>query len=269
MTFTTRRVAALAGAAAVACMAVAGGVLASPALAEGPYNATVAGFPGNTPLVALAPSSIQPVVVTNLPPNVGVYVLQCKTPADPRQPPTLCDSSADSVNVIPSDPAGRATVNTQIRLNAEFYGMNPNPTGPAVASESVDCRVPTGNPRTTTCTLYILGSGRDSANPAYIRVWPTMYSPVRPDRKTDVATVTVGGKTATATTKLVVNVATPLAVTMQSGLTPSLSSDKCSVSGGKITALANTGTCTLLITTTGGKNYKPFVGTQVFQLAAS
>ncbi len=269
MRTNARRATVLGGLAAVAGLVLAGGVLAAPAQAADPYNATVAGFQGNTPLVALAPSSTQQVAVTNLPPNVGLYILHCKTPADPRQPPTLCDGSTGALQVVPGDPAGRASFSVAIKLNAEFFGTNFNPTAGPTASESVDCRVPTGNPRSTTCTLYVLGSGRDSANPTYLRVWPTVFSAVKPDRKTDVATVSLAGAAVKpgSTPTLKANAPTELLVTTQSGLAPSFNGDKCSVANGKITALVATGTCTLVITTTGGKNYKPLVQTQVFNLA--
>lgn len=269
MRVNIRRASVLAGLTALAGVALTGGVLAGPAAAADAYNATAAGFPAFTPLVALAPSSTQTVAVVNLPANVGLYVLHCKTPADPRQAPTLCDTSTGAFNLVQPDPAGKASVSVPIKLNAEFLGINPNPTASAAAPQSVDCRVPSADPRSTTCTLYVLGSGRDSANPAYIRVWPTQFSPVRADRKTDAATIALDGKAVAAgtTPTLKANVATPLSVKTTSGLTPSMFSDKCSVSGGNITALAATGSCTLTITTTGGKNFKPLVATQVFTLS--
>lgn len=269
MRVNPRRTAVFAGVTAMVAMTLTGGVLASPASAAGPYNVTVAGFPGNTPLVALAPSSTQTVSVVNLAPNVGLYVIHCKTPVDPRQAPTVCDASTGAFTIVAGDPAGLASVSAQVKMNAEFFGINPNPTSTPTTPESVDCRVPTGNPRSTTCTLYVLGSGRDSANPALIRVWPTQFLPVRPDRKTDIANVTLAGMTVAAgsTPKLTINVATPFVVTTQSGLTASLSSDKCAIASGKITALTAAGTCTVTMTTTGGKNYKPLVATQVFQLS--
>lgn len=269
MRVNVRRTAVLTGVTAMIGMALAGGIMAAPAMAAGPYNATAAGFPGNTPLVALATSSVQPVVVSNLPANVGVYVLHCKVPADPRQAPTACDGSTDALAYVPATTVLRDSVTIPVKVNGEFFGTNPNPTaGPAVG-ESVDCRVPTGNPRSTTCALYLLGAGRDAANPAYLRVWPTVFSAVKADRKTDAATITVGGKVVEAGTapSLKANVATPLKVTTTSGLVPTLSADNCSVTGGNITALAATGVCTLRITTTGGKNFLPLVTTQVFSLS--
>lgn len=249
-------------------LVLAGSALASPALADGGYNATVAGFSSPTPLVALATSSVQQVTVVNLPAAVGVYALHCKVPADPRQPPTVCDSSTDSLAYLPADAAARATVTFPLKINGEFFGTNPNPTAGPAAGESVDCRVATGNPRSTTCAVYILGAGKDSANPAYIRFFPTVFSPVKADRKTDMATVSLDGVIVKKGTSPTLSMAAPapIAITTASGLVPSVSGDNCSVSKGTITALKVEGTCTLTITTTGGKNYLPLVTTQAFSL---
>ena len=53
-----------------------GSALGTPASAAGSYNVTVAGFNNMTPLVALATSSVQPLVASNIPANVGIYALQ-------------------------------------------------------------------------------------------------------------------------------------------------------------------------------------------------
>jgi hypothetical protein len=249
-------------------IALVAGTIATPVLAaDAPYNATVAGQRGYSPLVNLAPSSTQTVDVVNLPAGVGVYVLHCKVPADPRQAPTQCDASTGSLAYVTADAAARATLAVPVRVNAEFWGTNPNPTTSALPG-SVDCRVATGDPRSTTCALYLLGAGKDAANPAYMRIWPTVFSPVRADRKTDMATVTLAGTVVgkRPLPRLAVNKATKLSVTLASRLTPSLSSDNCSVVGGKITALKSSGICTVLITSTGGKNFKPLVTAQVFRL---
>lgn len=251
-------------------MILTAGALASPALAEGGYNATVAGFSSPTPLVALATSSTQQVTVVNLPANVGIYALHCKVPADPRQPPTVCDSSTDSLAYLPADAAARATVTFPIKINGEFFGTNPNPTAGPSLGESVDCRVPTGNPRSTTCAVYILGAGKESANPAYIRFFPTVFSPVKADRKADSVTIVVEDMVLTKGSKVSLSASAPstFSITTASGLTPSISGDNCSVSKGKITALKDSGLCALRITTTGGRNYLPLVTTQVFSLTS-
>lgn len=240
---------------------------AAPALADGAYNATVAGQRQYTPLVNLASSSTLTVDVVNLPAGVGLYVLHCKVPADPRQPPTVCDSSTGALAYLTADAAARPTVAIPVKVNGEFFGTNPNPTT-AATGESVDCRVATGDPRSTTCALYVLGAGKDSANPTYLRVWPTVFSAVKSDRVTDKATISLDGKVVTrgVPPKLALNKAVPFSVTLASGLAPSVSADNCSITDGKITALKSQGTCIVRITSTGGRNYKPLVTTQVFRL---
>jgi hypothetical protein len=252
----------------VAALGLAVTAVAPTVSAADPFNATVAGQRAFTPLVNLAPSSTLTVDAVNLPAGVGLYALHCKTPADPRQAPTVCDQSTGAAAYLPADAVARATVQIPVRVNGEFFGTNPNPTAGVITGESVDCRVPTGNPRTTTCSLYLLGAGRDSANPAYLRVWPTAFSPVRADRRADAATVTLAGTVVTPGTAPVLRVSAPqrFSVTLASGLTPSLTADNCSVAGGRITALKAEGTCTVTITSTGGKNVKPLVTTQAFRL---
>lgn len=249
-------------------LAVAATVVAPPATAADPFNATVAGQRAFTPLVNLAPSSTLTVDVVNLPAGVGLYALHCKTPADPRQAPTVCDQSTGAAAYLPADAAARATVQIPVRVNGEFYGTNPNPTTGGVTGESVDCRVPTGNPRATTCSLYVLGAGRESANPTYLRVWPTAFSPVKADRRADVATVTLAGQVVAPGTAPILRFGQSprFSVTLSSGLTPNLTADNCRIADGRITPLKADGTCTVTITSTGGKNVTPLVTTQAFRL---
>lgn len=218
-----------------ASLALLGGLLATEAKADAGYNSTIAGNANYSPLVNLAQSSILNVDVVNLPANVGLYTLNCKVPADPRSAPTACDSSAESLAYLPADPAARASVRIPIRVNAEFYGTNPNPTAGPSVGESVDCRAVTGNPRLTTCGVYVLGAGKESANPAYLRFFPTVFTPVKATRVNDAAFVVVGGNqvAVNARRKLPINVATPLTVTLKSGLTPTVTSDNCSIAKGR------------------------------------
>lgn len=258
----------LAVAVAAVTVALTGTMLAGPALADGGYNATIAGQPSGTPLVNLATSSTQTVAVVNLPANVGLYGLNCKVPADPRQPPTLCDSSSKSLYYLTATTEARATASFPLRVNAEFWGTNPNPTsGPSVPG-SVDCRAATGDPRATTCAIYVMGAGKDSANPAYIRFWPEVFSPVRADRKNDVATIVYNGSSLAKGAKPTLSAAKPgtFVVTTASGLTPDVVGDKCSIKDGTITALQSNGACVVRLTTNGGRNYKPLVQVQVFRL---
>ena len=245
--------------ASIVALGVVCATAVAPAHAEGTFNATVAGYNNMTSLAALETRSVQPVVVTNLPANVGLYALHCAVPMNPRSAPTLCDSSTDSLVYIPATAADRASVAAKIKVNGEFYGTNPNPQTGTSANQSVDCRAEAA-PGLGACAVYILGAGRESANPNYLRVFPTVFKSVRADRKTDKvkfrpksgSKITQNGRAFSATTR--------------SGVTPSITADNCSVRDGKITALADTGTCTLTIVTTGGRNFKPLVATRTFKL---
>lgn len=239
----------------------------TPAHAASAYNATVAGQPGTgrAPLVNLVQSSVQTVDVANLPANVGLYALHCVLPMDPRQAPTQCDDSETGLAYLTATSSDRASVQIPIKVNAEFYGTNPNPTASGTTEGPVDCRA-------TACAVYVLGAGRESANPQYIRVWPTKFNPVTTVRKADVATVSIGSKTITPanagvrptiTTKPV-----KFAVTLASGLTPTVSSQGCTISEGTIAAISPTGTCTVRITSTGGKYYQPILTEQTIKLGA-
>ena len=249
-----------AAAAAVALVAVTAGTATA---ASAPFNATIAGVQGTgrTPLVALAQSSTQTIDVTNLPANVGMYALHCALPADPRQAPTQCDESASALVYVPAAAVDRATLQVPIRVNAEFTGINPNPQAGDSAATPVDCRA-------VACAVYVLGAGRESANPAYIRVWPTKFSPLVKPRKADRATVTIGGTVVGAKGRKPVVSTKPVsfAVTTVSGLTPTVTGTNCAVKDGTLTALAPTGACVLRITTTGGTVYKPLQQTQVVKI---
>lgn len=262
-----RKFHALALTGAAAAMTLTGAV-ASPAMAADAYNATIAGQRSFSPLVNLVQSSTLTVDITNLPANVGLYALHCKVPADPRAAPTACDTSPGAFAYLPAIAEARASVALPIKVNAEFWGTNPNPTGAPAAGESVDCRAATADPRSTACAVYVLGAGRDSANPAYLRVFPTVFTPVSADRKTDVAVVSVDGAVLGAK-KVTLTKDKPVAfsVKTKSGLTAYAAGDNCSVAGGTITALKAEGTCTVRITTTGGKFFTPIVTTRTFALA--
>ncbi len=258
----------LRAAAVSAVVVLAGTVLAGPAVADGGYNATVAGQPSGTPLVQLAPSSTQTVDVVNLPGGVGLYGLHCKVPADPRQVPSLCDSSPASLYYLTATSAVRPTASFPLRVNAEFFGTNPNPTAGPSLGQSVDCRADTGNPRLSACAVYVIGAGKDSANPAYIRFFPTVFSPVKANRSNDSATITFNGRVVAKGAKPRLSASTPATFTVStaSGLTPYVVGNTCTVKGGTITAGQSNGACVVRLTTTGGKNVKPLVQVQVFRL---
>jgi hypothetical protein len=252
-----------------ATIALLGGLVAAPASAADAYNATVAGQRSFTPLVNLVQSSTLTVDVVNLPAGVGLYALNCKVPTDPRSAPTVCDQSTDAAVYLPATDAARSTASLPIKVNAEFYGTNPNPSTGVVTGESVDCRVDTGNPRATTCAVYVIGAGKESANPAYLRVFPTVFTPITAQRSNDAATVTLDGKVVKrgATPKLGLDdEAVPFTVELKSGLAASVSGNNCAIDEGMITALKSRGTCVVRITSTGGKSFKPLVTTQVIRL---
>jgi hypothetical protein len=242
-------------------------IAGTPAHAATPYSATIAGEPGSgrAPLVNLVQSSTQTIDVANLPANVGLYALHCVLPSDPRQAPTQCDDSATGLAYLTATSADRPAVQIPIKVNAEFYGTNPNPTVSGNAAGPVNCRM-------SACAVYVLGAGKESANPQYIRVWPTQFTAITTPRKADTAAVTIGkttvspansGRRPTISTKPV-----KFSVRLASGLTPTLSSQDCSLTSGTIAAISASGTCTVQITSTGGKYFLPIITTQVITLGS-
>lgn len=239
-----------------------------PAQANEPFNATIQGYRANTPLVALPSSMTLPIDVVNLPTGVGLYALHCEVPSNPRSAPTNCDSAADALQYLVAGQA-RATVTIPLRVNAEFYGTNPNPVDGAPNTPTlVDCRTPMENPRATKCGIYVLGAGREAANPTYLRFWPTAFSAVSSDRRAQSATVTVDGRAVgpKQTAVLRKDVATPFSVVLSSGLKANVTSNACAVTENSITALAASGSCTVTMTSSGGKNVRPFITTRTFSL---
>lgn len=261
---TRRTVIAAAGSAALI-----GTLVALPAQANEPFNATIQGYRANTPLVALPSSMTLPIDVVNLPAGVGIYALHCEVPSNPRSAPTNCDSAVNALQyIVPG--AARPTLSVPLRVNAEFYGTNPNPQAGVVSTPTlVDCRTPMENPRASKCGIYILGAGREAANPAYLRFWPTAFSPVASDRRAQTATVQVNERTVGPKQRVTLkqDVATPFSVVLSSGLPANVTSDNCAVTTTSITALANSGTCTVTITSSGGKNVRPFLTTRTFGLS--
>ena len=96
----------------------------------------------------------------------------------------------------------------------------------------------------------------------------TSFLPVKAQRANDAATITLDGTAVGkgAKPKLAVDKATPFTVELKSGLAPSVAATGCEIKEDRITALSDKGTCIVRITSTGGKNYKPLVATQVFRL---
>lgn len=258
------RIAAAAGAAALL-----GTLITAPAQAADPFNATINGQRNFTPLVNLASSSNLTVDAVNLPANVGLYALNCEVPANPRSAPTNCDSAAGSLAYVPPTPAARAAVPLPIKVNAEFFGTNPNPQTGASTYNLVDCRKPGATPQATTCAVYVLGAGRESANPTYLRIWPTVFTPLAKERKGDTMTVTVAGNVVkrNSTVSIKAGAPTPMTVKLASGLPATVSSTTCAITDTTIAPLGDATTCSVIMTSNGGKNVKPFKRVQVFNIA--
>lgn len=254
----------------LAAGALVGSVATTSQAAPGGFDVTIAEQPANTVLAALPSSVNLDVAVSGLPETVGMYVLHCAVPDNPRSAPTQCDGGTGTLVYLPAGSVRGGSAQFPLKINAEFYGVNPNPQGTPDTPELVDCRVDTGNPRSTSCAVYILGAGRESSNPAYLRVFPTQFSALTKDRRDDTIKVVVDGKRVTkgSAPVLVEGVDTPFKVSLGSGLTPTVSSTTCSVDDSSITALSNEGTCTVTITSSGGKNVKPLIRQYSFDLTS-
>lgn len=253
-------------------VAAAGALVASTAAVAhantGGFSVTIANQPANSVLAALPSTASLDVAVSGLPETVGMYALHCKVPDNPRSAPTECDSAEGTLAYLPAGTVRGGAVQFPMKINAEFYGVNPNPQDGAATPELVDCRADTGNPRATACAVYILGAGRDASNPAYLRVFPTQFTALTKERRNDVLRVTVDGQRVTprSTLDLTEGQPTPFSATLSSGLTPTVSSDNCSVKDGSITALAGEGRCTVTVMSSGGRNVKPLIRTFGFDL---
>jgi len=236
----------------------------------GGFDVTIADQPANSVLAALPSSVNLDVSVSGLPESVGMYALHCAVPDNPRSAPTQCDSAERTLAYLPAGTVPGGAREFPMKINAEFYGVNPNPQDGAETPELIDCRTDTGNPRTTECAVYILGAGREASNPAYLRVFPTQFTALTKDRRNDALRVRVDGQrvTSNSTPELMEGEAVPFSATLGSGLTPTVSSDNCSIQDTSITALADEGTCTVTVASSGGKNVKPLIRAFTFDLTS-
>lgn len=255
-------------------LAAAGALVASTAAVAnantGGFNVTIANQPANSVLAALPSSVSLDVAVSGLPETVGMYALHCKVPDNPRSAPTECDSAEGTLAYLPAGTVRGGAAEFPMKINAEFYGVNPNPQDGAATPQLVDCRADTGNPRATACAVYILGAGREASNPAYLRVFPTQFTALTKERRNDTLRVNVDGQRVTPnnTPDLTEGEAVSFSATLGSGLTPTVSSDNCSIQDGSITALAGEGTCTVTVMSSGGKNVTPLIRTFTFDLTS-
>ena len=258
------------GAALVAAGALMASTVAAAQANPGGFDVTIADQPANSVLAALPSSVNLDVSVSGLPESVGMYALHCAVPANPRSAPTQCDSAERTLAYLPAGTVPGGARAFPMKINAEFYGVNPNPQDGAETPELIDCRTDTGNPRTTECAVYILGAGREASNPAYLRVFPTQFTALTKDRRDDTLRVRVDGQRVTpnSTPDLMEGEAVPFSATLGSGLTPTVSSDNCSIQDTSITALADEGTCTVTVSSSGGKNVKPLIRTFTFDLTS-
>ena len=236
---------------------------------ESGFDVTIANQPANSVLAALPSSVDLDVAVSGLPETVGMYALHCKVPDNPRSAPTQCDSADGSLAYLPAGAVRGGQTTFPMTLHAEFYGVNPNPQDGVETPELVDCRADTGNPRATSCAVYILGAGRESSNPAYLRVFPTQFTALTKERRNDTVRMTADGKRVTTRNSPTLSESMPVVfdVTLGSGLTPTVTSDNCSVKDGTISALADSGTCTVTVMSSGGKNVRPLMRSYSFTLA--
>lgn len=252
-TFVTSAV-ALAAALSVGVLPAQAAPLADPA-----YDVTVAGVANMGTVANLPSTSSVPVSIVNLPANVGLYLLHCALPANPMAPPTQCDAGEGALAFIQPTADLRPSLNETLRVNAAFEGRNPNPTDGDTGTTPIDCR-------TQKCAIYVLGSGKDSANPAYLRIFMTQFA--TGGTTADAMTVYLKNRAIKQKNEFVVHYkkADPFRVVLKSGLTPDLSSDNCSISNGTIRALKKSGTCTVTVTSPGNATYAPFKGSITFRL---
>lgn len=252
-----RLIARAAASAAVLSLVIAP---AGMALAAGTaFDVTVAGVANRGTVTNLPATSEQPVDIANLPAGVGLYLLHCARPTNPMAPPTRCDAGAGSLVYVVATGELRPALRETLRVNAAFEGKNPNPTTGDTGSTAIDCR-------SQACAIYTLGAGRESANPAYIRVFMTQFSTA--GTKPDSMTVYLKNRAIKQANQFVVHYkkADRFRVTLQSGLSPELTSDNCRIADGTIRALKKTGTCKVTVTSPGDATYAPFTGSITFKL---
>jgi hypothetical protein len=224
------------------------------------FSVTANGVASGGTLSNLPSSSTVSLAVNNLPANVGLYAFHCLVPPPgASRVPTRCDDAMNSLINILAKPTAQ-TLTAPIAVNAQFVGKNPNPQTGDTGTTSVDCRK-------DTCAIYTLGAGRDSANPAYVTFFPTVFAAVGPRMK-DSAVVTLDNRVVRPGRERTIRYgeAVPFSVTLTSGLTPSLASKKCDVRNGEIRALTRNGACAVQITSSGNEQYRPFRATVTFKI---
>lgn len=250
-----------AAALAAASLSLAGALTAGPAIANGAYNVTADGQASGQPLAGLPTTSTVTLAISNLPAGTGLYALHCLVPANPQAAPTRCDAGRGTLAYILASDSYRPALEQELVVNRVFTGSNPNPQQGDTGTRLVNCLQ-------QSCSIYVLGAGQASANPQWIRIFPTAFA-TPPARARDKATVTLRGKTLHSTRTPVVSnsEASPLRITLQSGITPTVTSTRCQVNNGTVRALKTSGVCTVEITSPGNEQYRPFSRTLTFRLA--
>lgn len=244
-----------------AALAVTASMLtaAQVATADG-FTVTANGVANGGRIDNLPPSSTVTMSVGNLPAGVGLYAFHCLVPPPGGSPvPTRCDAGDGSLVYILAATSPQTTTRP-LTVNAEFEGKNPNPQGGDTGTTDVNCRV-------DMCAIYTLGAGRESANPAYVKVFFMGFAAVGPRAK-DSAVVKLDNRAVRPGRERVVSYskATPFTVIMASGQTASLESKKCDVRNGEIRALTTKGSCAVKISTPGNDAYRPYHATVTFKI---
>ena len=244
-----------------AALAVTASLLTSAQVATADdFSVTANGVANGGTVENLRPSSSVTMAVSNLPAGVGLYAFHCLVPPPGASPvPTRCDFSDRALVDIPAAAAVQSPTVT-MRVNAEFLGRNPNPQSGDNETTPVDCR-------TDTCAIFTLGARAEFANRTYAKVFFTTFAAVGPRAK-DSAVVKLDNRVVRPGRDRVVfySKATPFTVTMASGQTPSLSSNKCDVRNGEIRALTTKGSCAVKISTPGNDDYRPYQATVTFKI---
>lgn len=254
------RIARLAAVGAASLAITAGTLTAAQVATAADFSVTVNGAASGQEITNLPPSSTVQIAVANLPAQVGLYAFHCLVPPPgASRVPTRCDEATEALMYIVAQ-ATPQTTTRPLQVNAQFVGKNPNPQTGDTGTTEVNCRV-------DACAIYTLGAGRESANSAYVNFWPTTFAKAGPRMK-DSAVVTLDNRVVRPGRDRAIRygVAVPFSVTLQSGLTPSLSSKRCDVRGGEIRALARNGSCVVQITSPGNDEYRAYRGTVTFKI---
>lgn len=256
-----------------AAIALGGAALAASTLAIAPanaadgYTATVKGVTSGKLIKSVKPNATPAVTVNNVPANTALYIMWCEMPMNPTtEAPKFCDlTNKDSMYSIPAM-ADVRNVKEKIKLRPTFTASKLTNHG---ETKSVDCEAPAQNNLGAVCGIYVV----DSITSAPTLVSAQYFRIAFKDqtKKNDAATIKLGGKTigSGSKPKLKYEVGVKLSVSLKSKIAARLStSPECSYdhNTGKITALASSETCTLMVSSPGNSKYAPFTRVQNFTM---